>query len=91
MRHEAPVHFLNLPKDAEMISTMADKAYDINNNTIHEMVERAVRENWSAAQCIGMLTQDSASISSGVNRNYVYQHIVGGNESHHIGGPTLFF
>ena len=63
-----------------MISTMADKAYDINNDAIREMVERAVRENWSGARCTGMLTQDSASISSGVNRNYVYQHIVGGNE-----------
>ena len=35
-------------KTAKMISTMADKAYAINVDTIREMGERADRESWSA-------------------------------------------
>ena len=41
-------------KTAEMISTMDDKAYAINIDTIREMGECAVREGWSAAQRTGM-------------------------------------
>ena len=78
-------------KTAEMISTMADKAYAINVDTIREMGERADRESWSAAQRTGMLAQDSANISPGVEFDYVRRRIVGGDETHRIGSLTLLF
>ena len=78
-------------KTAEMISTMADKAYAINIDTVREMGERADREGWSAAQRTGMLAQDSANISPGVEHDYVRRRIVGGDESHRIGSLTLLY
>ena len=78
-------------KTAEMISTMTDKAYAINIDTIHEMGERANREGWSAAQRTGMLAQDSANISPGVEFDYMRRRIVGGDETHRIGSLTLLF
>ena len=78
-------------KTAEMISTMADKAYAININTLRKMGERSGLEGWRAAQRTGMLAQDSASISPGVEHDYVRRSIVGGDESHRIGSLTLLY
>ena len=78
-------------KTAEMISTMADKTYAINIVTIREMGKRADREGRSAAQCTGMLAQDSANISPGVEFDCVRRRIVRGDETHRIGRLTLLF
>jgi hypothetical protein len=78
-------------KTAEIISTMAKKAYaiNINTDTIREMGERADHEGWSAARSTGMLAQDLANISPGVEHKYVRRRIVEGNEPHRIGILTL--
>ena len=78
-------------KTAEMISTMGDKAYSINIDTIREMGERATRKGWTDHQRGGGLAQDSANISPGIEHDYVRNRQVGGDKSHRLGSLTQMY
>ena len=64
-------------KTAEMILTMEDKAYAINVDTIQELGKRATREGWTDHQRSGVLAQDYANISPGIEHKYVRNRLAG--------------
>ena len=68
-------------KTAEMVSTMADKAYAINIDTIRCIGERAKRDKWTKHQRTGVLAQDSANVNAGIQHDYVSNTLVGMDES----------
>ena len=78
-------------KTAEMVSTLNDKAYSINIETIRTLGRRAEREGWTVHQRRGVLAQDSANISAGIEHDYVTNTLVGGDESHRLGNLTHMF
>ena len=74
-----------------MISAMEDKAYSINLDIIREISERANQEGWTEHQRRGVLAQDSANISPGIEHDYVRTRLVGGDNSHGIGSLTSMY
>ncbi len=78
-------------KTAEMVSTMDDKAYAINFDTVREMKARAEREKWTEHQRTGALAQDSMNISPTIEHDYVSNKLEGGDESHKLGDLTHMF
>ena len=78
-------------KTTAMVHNVADKCYAININTIWTVGEWAKRENWTSHQKTGVLVQDSCSLSVGIEHDYVINTLVGGDESHIIGGLSHMF
>ena len=76
---------------AKLISTMGDKAYFCNWDTIATMAERAEREGWTEHQRRGGLAQDSANMNAGFQHDFVTNTLVGGDESHRLGNLTHMF
>ncbi|KAL9182387.1 hypothetical protein ACHAXT_013039 [Thalassiosira profunda] len=78
-------------KTAELVSTMGDKAYAVNMDTIRTIGARATKEGWTDHQRRGCLGQDSASLHTIIEHDYVSNTLVGGDESHRLGGLTHMF
>ena len=78
-------------KTAEMVSTLGDKAYAINIDTICEIGKRANCEKWTAHQRTGVLAQDSANLNAIIEHDYVSNTLVGMDESHRLGDLTHMF
>jgi len=78
-------------KTAEMVSTMGDKAYFINSDTIRTLGARAKKENWTEHQRTGALSVDSCNVTPQYEHDYVSNGLVGGDETHRLGSLTHMF
>jgi len=78
-------------KTAEMVSTMGDKAYFINFDTCRGIGGRADKEKWTAHQRWGAISVDSCNVTPQYEHDYVSNGLVGGDESHRLGGLTHMF
>lgn len=78
-------------KTAEMVSSVKDKAWAVNIDTIKSLAERATKEDWTEHQRRGVLAQDSANVSTCMEFDHVSNTLIGGDESHRLGSLTHTF